>query len=271
MSVALAATLHDPRGDLTPFAAQALPDLVRLYQGLVIVATEETEPALLEGLARAGAIVEISPGAYEQVGGKRLDAVLRAATIAPAVHLCDFDRMLHWWHVARAELIEVLGRISRVDLLLLGRTARAWSTHPACQLETEQAANRAVSILYGRPADVCSGSRGLSRRAVAYLETHSRVRTVGSDAEWPLLLRNADGFSRAELETEGLEFETGDRFPDEIRRAGSHAAWLAELDRDATRWIERTRIASVIVETALETARRIAGDTIEIGTVNNDR
>lgn len=269
MSVALAATLHDPRGDLSPFVAPALPDLRRLYQGLVIVATAESDPALLEGLARAGVVVEISPGAYSEVGGKRLDAVRRAATMAPAIHLCDFDRLLHWWHVARAELVDVLDQLSRVDLLLLGRTTRAWSTHPASQLETEQAANRAVSILYGRPVDVCSGSRGLSRRAVAYLEAHSRVRTVGSDAEWPLLLRNAGGFSRAERETEGLEFETGDRFPNEIRRAGGHAAWLAELDGDAARWVERTRIASVIVEAALETVRRVTGGALETGTVTN--
>lgn len=269
MSVALAATLHDPRGDLRAFAATALPDLLRLYQGLVVVATEESDPALLEGLAGAGATVEISPGAYSEVGGKRLDAVRRAATLAPAVHLCDFDRLLHWWHVARAELVEVLDQLPRVDLLLLGRTARAWSTHPTSQLETEQAANRAVSILYGRPVDVCSGSRGLSRRAVAYLERQSRVRTVGSDAEWPLLLRYAGGFSRAERETEGLEFETGDRFPEQIRRAGGHAAWLAELDRDAERWVERTRIASVIVEAALDTVRRVTGDAVKIGAASN--
>lgn len=269
MTVALAATLHDPDGQLSNFLAPALPDLQRLYARLVIVASETTDPTLLDTLAWGGATVEISPGGYDDVGGKRLDAVRRAAAVAPHVHLCDFDRLLHWWQVERAELARVLARIAGADLLLLGRTARAWATHPACQVETEQAANRAVSMLYGRPVDVCSGSRGVSERAVAYLATHSRVRSVGSDAEWPLLLRYAGGFNRMEWATEGLEFETGDRFPDDVRRAGGHAAWLAELDREPARWVARTRIASTIIEAALETARRAGCDRAASGMVSD--
>lgn len=259
MTVALASTLHDPAGALLPLLTAAQLELPRLYDGLVIVATAETNPELLDTLAWAGATVEISPGSYDEVGGKRLVAVRRAADLAPAVHLCDFDRLLHWWHVARDELADVIAAIARVDLLLLGRTDRAWGTHPAVQRETEQLANRAFSALYGRPADVCSGSRGLSRRAVEYLVVHSRVRTVGSDAEWPLLLQAAGRFDCAERDTEGLEFETGDRFPDEIGLAGGYAAWLDALDRDPRRWTERTRIAATIVEAAIETVRRANG------------
>ncbi|HEX5505229.1 MAG TPA: hypothetical protein VFW96_21610 [Thermomicrobiales bacterium] len=255
--VALAATLHDPGGALLPLLRPALPDLARRYAGLAILATDDTAPALLDLLRAAGAAVESRPADYAAVGRRRLDAVRRAAGLAPevaAVHLCDFDRLLHWWHAYPDELADVVAHAARVDLLILGRTARAWATHPAVQVETEHLANRAASLLYGAEVDVCAGSRGLSRRAVDYLVARSRERGVGADAEWPLLLRHAGSFACAQRLTEGLEFETADRFPEEVARAGGPAAWNAALDRDPARWAFRAHVAADIVDGALRTA-----------------
>lgn len=250
-NVALAATLHDPRGADLPALVAALPDLARRYAGLAIFATEETPDAILRPLADAGAAVTRRPSEYREIGRRRLDAVALATTFAPAVHLCDFDRLLHWWQHWRDELDATLARIPTVDLLLLGRTERAWATHPTTQIETEGLANRVVSHFYGESVDVCSGSRGLSRRAVDYLAAHSRERGVGTDGEWPLLLRRAGGFRHAHLPTEGLEFETADRHADEVAAAGGLAAWNAALDRDAARWTFRTRLAGDIIAGAL--------------------
>lgn len=255
--VALAATLHDPGGELLLLLRPALPGLARRYAGLAILATDDTAPAMLDLLADAGATVETRPADYAAVGRRRLDAVRRAAGLAPdvaAVHLCDFDRLLHWWHAYPDELEDVVAQMSSVDLLILGRTARAWATHPAVQVETEQLANRAISLLYGVDVDVCAGSRGLSRRAVDYLAARSRELGVGTDAEWPLLLRHADGFACAQRLTEGLEFETADRFPDAVARAGGLAAWNAAHDRDPARWTFRTHVAAEIVDGGLRTA-----------------
>lgn len=254
--VALASTLHDPEAATLPFLRDALPDLARRYAGLVIFATEETPASMTEPLLAAGAAVTRHPSDYREIGRRRLGAVREAAALAPAVHLCDFDRLLHWWHYWRDELDAVLARLPTVDLLILGRTERAWATHPAHQLETEQAANRAVSHLYGANVDICSGSRGLSRRAVDYLAAHSTVRDVGADGEWPLLLRRAGGFRCEQLLTEGLEFETADRYPEEVRRAGGLAAWNAANDRDPARWTFRTRLAADIVAGALHAVRQ---------------
>ncbi len=252
--VALASTLHDPEGATLPLLLDALPDLPRRYAGLAIVATEETPERMIAPLVAAGAAVTRGPSEYREIGRRRLGAVRQAADLAPSVHLCDFDRLLHWWHGWRDELDATLARIATVDLLLLGRTARAWATHPANQVETEQAANRLVSRLYDEPVDVCSGSRGLSRRAVAYLAAHSTVHDVGTDGEWPVLLRRAGGFRCDQVLTEGLEFETADRYPDEVARAGGLAAWNAAHDRDPARWTFRTRLAADIVAGALSAA-----------------
>jgi hypothetical protein len=206
--------------------------------------------------------VTTHPSDYREIGWRRLGAVREAATIAPAVHLCDFDRLLHWWHFWRDELSATIARIPAADLLLLGRTERAWATHPAHQLETEQQANRLVSHLFGAEVDVCSGSRGLSRRAVDYLAAHGRVHDVGTDGEWPILLRWARADFRCEqVLTEGLEFETADRFPDEVAQAGGLTAWNAARDREPDRWVFRTRLAGDIVAGALlPTAHAEAAD-----------
>jgi hypothetical protein len=207
-------------------------------------------------LREAGAAVLQRPSDYAEIAWRRLEAVRTAATFAPAIHLCDFDRLLHWWHNWHAELLATLPRVAANDLLILGRTERAWATHPANQIETEGLANRAVSHFYGADVDICSGSRGLSRRAVDYLAAHSREHSVGTDAEWPLLLRAAPDFRCEQLLTEGLEFETGDRFPHEVAQAGGLAAWNATLDRDAARWAFRVKVADDIVQAALRTAAR---------------
>lgn len=253
--VALAATLHDPGCADLAATVGAVGDLARLYAGMVIFATEETPGRALEPLAAAGARVTTHPSEYREIGWRRLGAVREAATLAPAVHLCDFDRLLHWWRCWREELVATVARIPSCDLLLLGRTERAWATHPAHQLDTEQMANRLVSQLFGTEVDVCSGSRGLSRRAVEYLAARGRVHDVGPDGEWPILLRRArEGFRCEQVLTEGLEFETADRFPDEVARAGGLAAWNAARDRDADRWAFRTRLAGDIVAGALRAA-----------------
>ncbi len=258
--VALAATLHDPRGADLPALRAVLPDLARRYAGLAIFATEETAAAILEPLATAGAAVSRHPSDYREIGRRRLGAVKQAVEFAPAVHLCDFDRLIHWARYWPDELDGVLAHLPAVDLLILGRTERAWATHPANQVETERLANRVVSHFYGAEVDICAGSRGLSRRAVEYLAAHSRIHDVGTDAEWPLLLRHAGDFRCELLLTEGLEFETADRHADEVARAGGLAGWNAVLDRDPARWTFRVRLASDIVAGALGAVNRQSGE-----------
>jgi hypothetical protein len=158
------------------------------------------------------------------------------------------------------ELASVVGDIPNYDLLVLGRTARAWATHPAYQAETEPLFNKVFALVTGLPWDIGAGSRGLSSRAARTLLELSQELSVGIDAEWPLLLLNRPGFRLGQRLCEGLEFETADRFGPEIEAAGGYAAWEAAQSADPRRWAFR-----------LEVALLIAKAVIRYGTATNEQ
>jgi hypothetical protein len=178
---------------------------------------------------------------------------LRAGLEAGSAHLqmCDFDRALHWAAHYPQELEGIVASIPNYDLLVLGRTDRAWATHPPYQAETEPLFNRVFALVTGLPWDVGAGSRGFSRSAAETLLEISRERTVGIDAEWPLLLLGRDGFRVGFQACEGLEFETSDRFGPEIEAAGGYEAWEAQASADPARWAFRLKVAQLIAEAAV--------------------
>jgi hypothetical protein len=169
--------------------------------------------------------------------------------------MCDFDRALHWMAHYPRELPEVIGGIAEFDLLVLGRTDRAWATHPPYQAQTEPLFNRIFALTTGLPWDVGAGSRGFSRRGAERLLELSKEPTIGIDAEWPLLLLSQEGYAVGYRACEGLEFETADRFAAEIEAAGSYEAWEAEMSADPARWAFRLKLATLIAEAIVRYGR----------------
>ncbi len=254
-SVVLVVTVHQPDERLASLAGSHLPALLARYDGTVAFCSGSTHPTILNLLRDHGAVVQIdsAPAAgIDRIGDVRRRA-LRAGLEAGASHLqmCDFDRALHWAAHYPRELERVVASIPNYDLLVLGRTDRAWATHPPYQAETEPLFNRVFALVTGLPWDVGAGSRGFSRRAAETLLETSRERTVGIDAEWPLLLLGRDGFRVGFRACEGLEFETADRFGPEIEAAGSYQAWEAQVSADPARWAFRLKVALLIAEAAV--------------------
>lgn len=116
------------------------------------------------------------------------------------------------------------------DLLILGRTERAWGTHCRYQGETERLFNRVIALVAGKEWDTGAGARGVSRRAAESLLELAQEPTVGPDAEWPLLLTRDEGYLLGHRLCEGLEFETADCFRPEIEAVGGHGAWQAHIN-----------------------------------------
>jgi hypothetical protein len=253
--VALAVTVHDPGRRLVGMIESHLPALIARYAAVSAYCTRDTAPAILDRLRAHNVWVQVDgsePTGIEGIGAVRRAAV-RAGLQAGTAHLqlCDFDRALHWVAHYPAELEAVLAEIPAYDLLVLGRTARAWATHPAYQAETEPLFNKVFALVSGLDWDVGAGSRGLSRRGAETLLALSQDDSVGTDAEWPLLLLRQPGFHVSQRLCEGLEFETADAFGPEIEAAGGYAAWEAQMSADPRRWVFRLRLALFIAEAAL--------------------
>jgi hypothetical protein len=133
---------------------------------------------------------------------------------------------------------------------VFGRTLRAFASHPRAQRDTEALANHTFALVSGLRWDMMSACRGLSRSAAELIVATCDDDTVGSDCSWPLLCRRA-GLSMAYLETEGMEFETLDRYEDEIAALGGAQAWLERFDADPRQWLGRIALAQAEAASAL--------------------
>jgi hypothetical protein len=257
--MALAVTAHQPDDSLTSLIEAHLPSLVKRYAAVVAYCSQETQPTIRDLLRQQGVTVHVDDG--HSSGIYRIGAVrrqtLRAGLQAGTSHLqlCDFDRAIHWVARYPHELDTVIADIFHYDLLVLGRTDRAWATHPPYQARTEPLFNHVFALVTGLCWDVGAGSRGLSRAAAEVLLETSHEQTVGVDAEWPLPLLQHNGFHLGHRLCEGLEFETADRFGAEIAATGSYEAWEAEMSADPQRWVFRLRIALMIAEAAVRYGR----------------
>jgi len=179
---------------------------------------------------------------------RRATVELALQSACDFIFYCDFDRALHWMEYHPQELREVTRQITAFDFTVLGRTPRAFATHPRIQRDTEEIINHVFARITDRAWDVTAASRGLSRRAAEVIVTGCLDDQISVDVTWPLCMQQRGGFTFGYVETEGLEFETPDRFPGEVAQAGGVAAWSEQLDDDPQHWTNRLELARVEVE-----------------------
>lgn len=248
-SVALAVTHHDPDQRMERQIAQWLPVLQQHYAHLAIIVTADTSYAAPTKPSAALSVQQLPeqfPAGMAALGHVRQMVVQQAWQHAPHishVHLCDFDRILHWIEHYPVELAQVVAQITHADFTVLGRTPRAFASHPRTQRDTEALINHVFALASGQAWDVTAASRGLSRRASAYLAERCADPTVGVDCAWVLCALQQPELIVAYYATEGLEFETADRYPAEIAAAGGVDAWIATLDASPQQWWLRMQVA----------------------------
>jgi len=258
--VVLAATHHDPEGRWMPVLARHLDELKARYARLAVLCSRTTAPEAVRQLREAGVLATEdghppSRGRLGQVRRQVLQLALEAG--AEQLHFCDLDRALHWvaWHPQ--ELEKVLQEMPEYDFLVLGRTPEAFASHPPDQTLTESLANTVFNLTTGLGWDIVAASRGISARAARWLLGHSREATFGTDAEWPMLLRQAGEFHLGYRECDGLGFETADAYPEEVQAAGGRDAWRLQRSRSADVWARRLEAATWIAQAAVDTQRRL--------------
>jgi hypothetical protein len=242
------ATLHDPRGDfLTLLELEAILIALGSYPLVVVAASPATDPRVTSRLDPLG--VCVVPGG--QAGEGRRAALAAAGADQPAYFSCDFDRWLHWARFWPDELAALPERVKRVGgkrispwYICLGRTARAFATHPAAQRLPETATNRALSAAAGRPLDAVAGAAWLTPEAAAIILAGSCEPTAATDLEWPALILRDDPGRVHGLRCEGLEWETPDVHTEEIAAAGGLVPWTRATYDTPTMWAARLQLAA---------------------------
>ena len=242
----LLATVHDPSGRMVA-ALDERGARLRGYARVHVTVTSGTDERVRGRLVAWGA--SIVSGAPDGVGGS-MRALLRAASAerAPSSFYCDFDRWLHWAGAFPQELDAfpdtVAARFPDAWYVCVGRTARAFGTHPEVQRIAEAATNRALALAAGRRLDATGGSCWVSRAGAALILERSCEPTKATDLEWPALILAGDPARLAGSSVEGLEFETAEFYAPEIAAAGGLEAWLRETYDAPQMWRDRLRLAA---------------------------
>jgi hypothetical protein len=253
MGVALAVTYHDPQGRLCEQIQRVLPTLVGVFARVAVRASRAANARALSLFADAGALVKQASAERSseapKLGAARREAVALAVELdTPFVLYCDGDRILHWAERYPQELAQVVTRLPENDLTILGRTKRAFDSHPRAQRDTEAIVNHVFQAITGCGWDVMAAARGLSRPACKAILDRCFDEEISTDVSWPLCLRALGTFSMGYIATEGLEFETPARYAKEIAAVGGYEAWLKRRDADPKRWLHRLDFARAHLE-----------------------
>jgi hypothetical protein len=256
--VTLVSTLHDSAGwSIKPLIEQS--DLLgKLYDQRIVVATRGTSQTAIVTLENSGwtLVLPRSNLGVEYITDSRL-RVLKAGIKGGTehVHLVDMDRVLHWAANYPHELREIVGRIPELDFTIIGRTARAFRTHPRNQMDTEAIANKVFSLIYGNEVDITAASRGVSKKAAEILVKYSKGRYFDGDAEWPIILLHRGELNMGYIEAEGLEWETRLKRKHMALPDGSLVDVKEYYEKNPESWVYRTMLAHRIAKVALETYR----------------
>ncbi|HLD11566.1 MAG TPA: hypothetical protein VJB91_01535 [Patescibacteria group bacterium] len=253
--VALCCPLHDPDGRYLQVLEKYGRALSQFYSRISICATPMTSETTISRMKKLGWDVELRESLYGE--GRRV--ALQHAERQEVYHCSDLDRMLHWVSEYPSELKDVLKWVQG-DFLILGRTDRAFQTHPFSWQLTESAINTVASQLLRKNVDITAGACLLSEKAKTFLLRSSKERGFGVCGEWPLLLQDA-GMKISYRSVEGYEWEDPDRFQDEIKSQG-YEEWLSSRYQTEEEWMKRIDLLKEQVEgmfdlTRLLTERRL--------------
>lgn len=242
-SIIIATTLHEPSFRLEKSFEKALSFIQNYNPHIIVSCTSETSSKVIKTLQNEGISAKISPN------DSQIETYLYA--VRSAVNVCekksyqnifyvDFDRLLHWINTYPDELLDVMKRSLNYDLLHIGRSERAFETHPETQKDTESIINHIGSKVLGlsKDIDLISVSYIFTRELAKILFNYTYNTSVGFYCTWPVIL-----WTHAKnpnyIKVEGQEWETPDRYPDEVDKQG-YDQWLNNF-QSFSEWKKRVR------------------------------
>jgi len=244
MKPVLASTLHDPQNRLESLIKEQTPKLEELFHEKIVTLSSSTSRETLQTLQKLG--YEASYG-DKSVASTYVIALRRATEKnAEPIFYCDFDRLLHWASCYPEEL-EAATQESTHDFTLFGRTKRAMLTHPETQILTETTVNILASKILGfrETRDVLGTTWMLKAQQAEALIGVEISNQYGFYTDWPIRLWSKSA-NPAYIEVEGLEWETPDRYRQEIAEAG-YVSWR-ESYQNVQEWRKRNLMLRGMIE-----------------------
>lgn len=150
---------------------------------------------------------------------------------------CDFDRVITWIKLYPKELFEVISNFNNSfdkDYIVVGRTEKAFDTHPSSWKDTEIITNKMSSLAFGiENLDITAGASIFTLSAgkiIAISSKHSHT-----DCEWPKIIYDDSGII-GEIKVDGLSYI-------EINRANT----ISEIQEYYDRLVLSKKITSVLL------------------------
>lgn len=239
MTVCLAVTCHDPSGGFAPGVREAGKALRTTFAAVAVNATSETSPATIAALE-----TEVDPLISRQhqagsvgIGAARRDALaLALETDCTHIAYSDLDHVLRWATFAARELQLAMAPGPDADLVVIGRSPRAFAAEPHRLRVTEGAVNQAASLalgLHDEVWDFMMATRLMTRATARLLVEHCAEESIANDVAWPLHAHR-EGRALAHVAVDGLAY----------RHRDDYGAAFDDRDDDPMEWVRRLEIAS---------------------------
>jgi hypothetical protein len=243
-SIILCSTYHDPQFRLKSLLTSALPKIKSIFSKLTVCCTPATPDEVLKFLIKED---------FEVVAGLRMIQVDNYKTaiklaldqiVSPEnekIFYCDFDRLIHWINTYPDELAKTLKNNSDVEYLHIGRTQRAFSSHPVTQKETEIMVNELGSRILGfsETRDLISVCFLFTKDLGEKILKIKNTTKTGFYGIWPVIFWSSTN-QRRYVENDGLEWETPDQFLPEISNIG-YEDWLKKF-QTPNEWKKRVQL-----------------------------
>ena len=243
ISYLLCSTVHDPQFRLKSFLESTLPMINNLFSKKILCCTPSSGDRYQNFLVREGFEV-ITCNSTKNIDTYKLALKTTLNYIdnpsKQNIFFIDFDRLIHWIHSFPNEITEILQKEINVDYLLIGRTPRAFDTHPSTQKDTENIVNEIGSKILGFSdiKDLISVCSIFTKELAEKILKADNTTATGFYGTWPILLWQLAP-RKQYVEMEGLEWETPDRFTREIKKRG-YNSWLKQY-QSTDEWEKRVR------------------------------
>jgi hypothetical protein len=246
--LAFTSTIHDTDNRLGYLIEKVGEQLREAFKAAYVAYTPKTNPKIIADLQNIGYITVMA--------GPSVISTYRTALKLPldkttnCLFYCDFDRALHWIKTYPEELKQLTESPPGNDYVLIGRTKRAFQTHPETQTMTEGIGNTLASKMLSLPEtrDILGTTWILTPELAEMIIKKESKNQFGFYTDWPeTLWRSAK--RPLYIEVEGLEWETPDRYREEIKTLGLEK-WKQKF-QTASEWRKRTEMLSDFIESSL--------------------